>query len=212
MVNTFITMVNRIATELRRSNMTAEIKNAINDAISREANQRFYFNEVRGEFDAGFSFSTVSGTEYYDDMGFVEVDAMYYYIGQTRYNVLPWNKLQADRVARGGPVVTSQPVLFSRAAEKFRIWPKPNVVLTLYVDGFGKLLPTPLVNDADTNTWMTDGELLIRASAKAILLKDVIRDYGEATAVEAIASDYRDSLLGQTSLVQSTETMKPTQW
>lgn len=212
MTNTFITMVNRIATELRRSNLTAEIKNAINDAIWSESNQRFYFNEVRGEADTTFSFATVAGTEFYPDLGFVEVDAMYYYIGQTRYNILPWSKLEADRIARGGPIVTSQPVLYSRSAGKFRIFPKPNVVVTIYVDGFGSLVPTPLVNDNDTNAWMNEAEPLIRAVAKSILLKDVIRDYGEATATDAIAADYRTSLLGQTTLVQGTGEMRPTQW
>lgn len=208
---TFIETVNRIATELSRSNITSAIKNAVNDAIAREANQRFYFNEVRGLAD-NFKFDTVDGTEDYDDLGFVEVDAMYYYIGQTRYNILPWSKLRADAVARGGPVVTGQPVLFSRTAQKFRIWPKPNTVRTIYVDGYGKLLPTPLVNDTDTNAWLHEGELLIRAAAKAIVYKDTIRDFGEAAAYEAIADDYRSSLLDQTTIATSTGTMVPTQW
>jgi hypothetical protein len=210
-VSDFITMVNRIAAELRRSNMTAEIKSAINDAINREASLRFFFNEVRGESD-GYSFPTVVGQEYYPDLGFVEVDAMYYYIGQSRYDITPWNDLEANRVARGGPILTSQPEMFSRAAQKFRIYPIPNQIITIYVDGYGRLTPTPLVADNDTNAWMTDAELLTRARAKAILLKDVIRDYGEATVLESIAADYRTSFMDQTTLNNSTSTMKPTQW
>lgn len=210
-MTTFITMVNRIATELRRSNMTAEIKNAINDAINREAGQRFYFNEVIGEVD-GYSFATVGGTEYYPDMGFVEVDAMYFYIGQTRYNLCPWSNRAADRMAQGGPITNAQPDMYSRSAGKFRIYPKPSAVRTIYVDGYGRLTPTPLVADADTNNWMTEGEQLIRACAKAILLKEVIRDFGEATALEAIAADYRRDLIDQTTLNNSVGTMSPTQW
>lgn len=207
----FITMVNRIAAELRRSNMTSDIKNAINDAITREAGERFYFNEVRGEAD-GYSITTVGGTEYYGDLGFTEVDAMYYYIGQTRYNILPWNNLEANRIARGGPITTSQPVLYSRVAKKFRIWPKPTGVITIYVDGYGALTPSPLNLDADTNNWMTDGETLIRACAKAIILKDVIRDYAEAAVYEAIADDYRQDFMDTSTRTSATDQLTATQW
>jgi hypothetical protein len=204
----FITMVNRIAVELRRSNMMTEIKNAINDAIAEEGKARLYLNEMRG-----ITFDTVAGQEYYPDMGVVEMDDMYYYLGSgSRYTLEPRSQLVANRQAEGSAASGGQPTDYARYGEELRIYPIPSVVTTIYMDGFGKLTPWPLVADNDTNAWMTTGERLIRASAKAVILKDVIRDFGEAGTYDAIAADFRESLAHETTLRSTSSTFKSTQW
>lgn len=206
MAGTFIDMVSRIATELRRSNMTTEIKFAINDAIAEAAKARFYFNEMRG-----VTFNTVIGQEYYSDQGLVEIDTLYYVQGGTRYNLYPENNLEADMRADGNQV-SGQLTSYSRQGQSLRLYPLPTAILPIYADGYGKLAPWPLTADADANEWMVSGERLVRAKAKAILLKDVLRDYGEATALEAIAGDYEATLAGETNQRFSTGTLRPTQW
>lgn len=202
----FITMVTRITTELRRSNMTTEAKNAVNDAITLASEDRFYFNEMRG-----LVFSTVIGQEYYDDMGFVEIDAMYYTQGGARYNMYLDGNLQADERADGN-VTSGQPQSFSRQGTDFRIYPVPTDIYAISVDGYGKLAPNPLVSDTDTNNWLADGEMYIRALAKSIMLKDVIKDYGEATVLETIAMDHKQTLLDKTNSRISTGRLQPTQF
>lgn len=206
MAGTFKDMVDRVAAELRRSNMTTEIKSAINDAISEAAKTRFYFNEMRG-----ITFNTVIGQEFYADQGLVEIDSLYYKQGGTRYNMYLENNLEANCRADGNQV-SGQLTSYARTGEELRFYPLPNVVVAVYADGYGKLSPYPLVNDGDTNAWMTTGERLIRARAKAILMKEVIRDYGEATALEAIASDIENQLVGETALRIGTGSVRPTQW
>lgn len=206
MAGTFIDMVNRVAAELRRSNMTTEIKAAINDAISEAAKTRFYFNEMRA-----ITFNTVIGQEYYPDLGLVEVDTFYYTQGGTRYNLWMDNNLDANERADGNQV-SGQLSNFSRRGEEFRLYPLPSAIVPIFIEGYGKLTPYPLVNDADTNAWMTTGERLIRAKAKAILLKEVVRDYGEATVLEAIATDIQTLLEGETALRIGTGSVRPTQW
>jgi hypothetical protein len=169
------------------------------------AQERFYFNEMHT------SVPTVAGTEYYPDLGLVEIDAAWYLQGGSRSNVNIINELDADVLASGNP--SNGPLLeISRYGGQLRFYPIPSSIFTVYLDGFGKLAPSPLVGDADTNAWLTEGELYIRALAKRNILRDVIRDYGEARVLEAISEDYKSQLIQATTLKSSTGTLRSTQF
>lgn len=202
----FSVMYNRVVTELRRSNLVAEAKQAINDAIREAAKDRFYLNEVRG-----LNFPTVIGQEYYSDQGLVEIDALYYLQGTTRYNIYSRNNIDADTYVEGNNP-NGLPLSYSRQGMSIRLEPIPNAVVTVYADGYGKLTPYPLVNDIDTNNWMTEGEAYIRALAKRNLLRDVVQNYGAARAMEAIAMDEKDLLEQQTSEQFATGCLTPTRF
>jgi hypothetical protein len=205
MAGTFIDMVNRITTELRRSNLADAIKNGINDAIDEAAETRFYFNEMHA------SFPTVIGQEYYDDLGLVELDAAWYLNGTQQMPVDVINQFDANMFFGLGPSAGSLQ-LIARYGGKFRLYPIPNSVYTVYVDGFGKLAPSPLVADADTNAWMTEAEQFIRALAKRNVYRDVIRDYGEARIYEGVASDYQTLLVEKTTLKSGVDTLRSTEF
>lgn len=205
-MTTFAIMTARIASELRRSNLDAEIKAAINDAIFEAGKTRFYFNEQKG-----VTFNTVIGTEYYSDLNMVDIDAAYYLIGSTRYNLYPWSQLQADRAAEGN-VINGQLQNYARYGQQIRLYPLPSAVTAIYLDGFGRLTPYPLVADGDTNAWMTEGEKYIRALAKSYLLRDVIRDMSEAAIYEALAEDRKLDLIEQNAPRQGTGILRPTQF
>lgn len=205
----FITMVNRIAAELRRSNISAEIRAAVNDAISEEARTPYYFNELAGPTAA--TFSTVIGQEYYPDLNFVHVESMYFLLGPTRFEIHPWGKRAADANATGGPT-SGLPEFFSREAERFRIWPLPSVVTTIFVEGHGRLSPWPMTANEDTNAWMTTAERLIRNRAKSILCYDVIRDSKEGDYYAALAATESARLIVETSKRVSTDSVEPTSW
>lgn len=205
----FITMVNRIAGELRRSNIVDAIKNGVNDAIAEAAKNRFYFNEMHESFD------TVPGQEYYPDLGLVELDDVWYYQnnipGGQKERIYEESQLTANDY-RIGNATAGQLDTYSRYGGQIRIQPVPSTIVTIYVDGYGKLLPNPLAGDNDTNAWLTEGELYIRALAKRNVLRDVIRDYGEATTLEAIAEDYKDQLIADTNLRSATGSIRSTQF
>lgn len=205
----FITMVNRIAAELRRSNLATEIKAAINDAIDEAAKTRFYFNEMH------LSFVTVPGTEYYPDLGLVEIDDAWYYQNNVpngqKERLYVVNQIDANN-ERIGNAMGGQMDWISRYGGQLRIRPVPTVAWTVYVDGYGKLTPSPLVADDDTNAWMVDGEKYIRALAKRNLLRDVVRDYAEAGTLEKIAESYKQDLEEETSLKSSTGVIRSTQF
>jgi len=206
MAGTFIDMVTRVVTELRRSNLVDDAKNAINDAIAEGAKTRFYFNEMH------LSFPTVIGQEYYSDLGLVELDAAWYLNGTQQMPVEAVNQFDANNYfgTTGGSGGSLEQV--ARYGGQFRIYPIPSTVYTIFVDGFGKLTPNPLVNDADTNAWLTEGEQYIRALAKRNLLRDIIRDYGEARVVEAVSDDYKSQLIETTTLKSDASTLRSTQF
>jgi hypothetical protein len=202
-VSTFLEMVTRIASDLKRTNIAIDIKNAINDAIAEGAKERFYFNEMHT------SFPTVASTEYYPDLGLVEIDAAWFLTGGSRYNLDILNQLTANDLSSGN-VTSGQLQELSRYGGQLRLYPIPSSVLTVYLDGYGKLTPSPLVADGDTNAWLTEGELYIRALAKRNVLRDVIRDYGEARVLEGIAEDYKAQLIQDTTLRSQTGTIQST--
>lgn len=206
-MSTFLEMVTKIAADLRRSNIATEIKAAINDAIAEAAKTRFYFNEMIDQ-----TFVTVNGTEYYDDLGLVEIDAAWFLQGTSRYNLSIESQLTEDDLASGNPQTSGQLQELSRYGKKLRLYPIPNGVITVHLNGFGKLIPNPLVNDGDTNAWLTEGELYIRALAKRNVFRDVVRDYGEAKVLESIAEDYKQMLVEDTTLRSSTGKLRSTRF
>lgn len=195
----FLTMANRITRELRRSNLLDSAKDSINDAIKEAEKTRFWFNETEAR-----TFVTVANQALYPQVGFTEIDDMYILepSGYRRYIMLIDQGSMESYL--DGTQQTGMPDLYHIRGETIRLYPVPSQVWTIAVDGYGSLLPSPLVADTDTNAWMTHGERYIRALAKSILLKDVVRDFGEATTYEAIAEDYRKNLLDDTTLRIST--------
>lgn len=202
---TLLQTATRIATELRRSNLLSEAKISIVDAIDEASKTRFYFNEMR------ISFDTIAGEEYYDDLGLVELDAVYYMQGSARYNVEVINQIEMDDLASGS-VSGGQLQSISRYQGRLRLYPIPSVIYTLNVDGYGRLLPDPLADDADTNEWLGAGENYIRALAKRNLTRDVVRDFGEARVWESVAEDYKQQLSEATATKMSTGNIRSTQF
>lgn len=206
MAATFLDTATRIVTDLRRGNLLEDAKTAINEAIDEAAKTRFYFNEMH------VTFVTVPGTEYYPDQGLVELDAVWYTdVGTTKYGVdvdnqLDMNDLSVGNVA-GGALQT-----ISRYGGQLRLYPIPSTVVTIHVDGFGRLTPYPLVADADTNAWLDDGLLYIRALAKRNVVRDIVRDYGEARVIEAVSEDYKQQLLEETAQKSATGRIRSTQF
>lgn len=203
---TFLETATRIVTDLRRGNLLEDAKTAINEAIEEAAKERFYFNEMHT------SFVTVPGTEYYSDLGLVELDAVWYTdAGGVRYGAdidsqLDTNDLSVGTVA-GGALQS-----ISRYGGQLRLYPIPSTIFTVYLDGYGKLAPSPLAADADTNAWLTEGLQYIRSLAKRNVLRDIVRDYGEARVVEGIAEDYKNQLLEKTTLKSTVGRIRSTQF
>lgn len=212
---TFLSETLRIAKELRRSNITDDIKNAINDAIVEADGDRYFFNEVRGA-----TFLTVPNTEMYVDMSLSEIDTMYlmYNSGpggtpnvNARLQIYPVNNQVMNEWTSSGAVIIGPPRRYSRTVMNIRLYPIPDQTYTITVDGYRGV--TPLVNDDDSNNWLTQGELYIRALAKRNVLRDIIKDFKEAAVYDAMAETYKTDLIDRTTMrFEGNDELVGTQW
>jgi len=195
-MTTYLIMQQRIADELVRDDLTGQIQKAINSAIQTWEAIRFAFNERR------YLIQTVAGQEYYDliDPTLLLYDESAVGTGETileldhdptvtvnnsYYPLAPRTQGWFNRNAAMAGQYTGQPDSYGIFNKQLRIFPVPNAVYDINLEGLARLSPNPLSADADTNAWMTDGEALIRHHAKFLLYRDILRDAdGRAAAAE----------------------------
>ena len=178
---TYGDMQARIADELARTDLAAEIQNEIQTAISYYENERFWFNEGQ------WTFNTVNAQELYALP--VQFVADFDVVGQWGtwwYRLVPLTQEYVDQID-ALKIVSDLPRAFALFQEQIRIFPPPypNVIIT--INGITKL--PALVNPTDTNAWMTSAEELIRTRAVANIYSRYIRD----TAQYQVMMQYLES-------------------
>lgn len=187
------------------------IQLAILDAISFWDNERFYFNEYR---TAG-AFSTVAGQEFYtasdwaDIATILHIDKISVLISGNRYRMVPRTAQYMEDISMNASW-RGQPVDYSYYNYQLRLYPIPDNAYPLNVLGTKEF--TVLTNANDTNVWTTDGEGLIRATAKQFLYRDTILDDNKASSMEKSANDQFSSLKGETLKKIASLKFQPTQF
>ncbi len=144
-----------------------EIKDAINFAIQDHESERFTFNEGESQFSTvalqgDYDLTTLAPEALtFDNVQYLFADHLYR-LEQQSYE---WYvEALVNQTAQTGP--SNYYAIFDR---KMYLYPQPDSVTTVTISGVKRLLPSPLVNDSDTNAWMNQGRQLIRAKAKADL-------------------------------------------
>ena len=183
-MTTYADMYNRIGDEIQDpAALLPQIQRAIQDAIALYEPNRFYFNQTVG------TFPTTAGREYYGAADFadipllIEIDSLIGTISGSDYPLQAEDFRQMDRVQTGawfGP-----PRAFAYYNQELRLFPIPDAVYPLTMAYHHRL--SPLVNGTDTNAWMTDGEMLIRQTAKGILALDVLQESNIAQGAQILA-------------------------
>jgi hypothetical protein len=195
-MSNFLTMIQRIADEVDDGGIDTQIRRAIDDAIRHHGRRRFYFNQKT------FTFTTVAAQEDYtvtdaaDIESFLRVQTQYLTSGGIRYPITV-AAFETIHDAQNGSV-TGRPTNWAFFAQKFRLYPIPDGAYEVTVAGHCKL--ATLVNDTDTNAWMTEAEELIRESAKRRLYMTVIKEPLDAQASEALESIALSGLMEETKL------------
>lgn len=195
MSGTYGDLQTRIADELARSDLTAQIRLAIQSAIRHHERERFYFNE------AVATFATVPGQAWYGaaDLAvipdIVEIDSLRLTAGASVYT-LTRRTLDAIEDADAAPAVQADPTDYIYYRQQLRLWPTPaqaRLVTLAYVQRLAALSA-----DGDTNAWTGEADELIRARAKADLYANVIRDLQEAAPMRALEAEALARLRGET--------------
>ena len=198
----FSDMQTAIAGELARSDLTTEIQREINNAITFYGNKAFWFNEA-----SMTPLTTVQGQRYYPlPANFASVLDVLSTLGNYTYRLKPRTEQYLDQVDWGNDFWSGYPTDYSFWNGQIRLFPPPQGGLPVTVKGTAILSPQPLVNDADSNAWLTSAEELIRTRAVRQLYGRYIRDpeqYALYTQLEKEAlSNLQEKNIGQTGLNQ----------
>lgn len=165
----------RIASELRRSNITTQIASAIETAIEAYRHERFWFNETRE-----ISFNTVDQQWQYDssdsaDLGNVlRWDYVLAQIGDNYYTLMPMSPGEIE-LLNGDGDFEGQPLNWAFYGGQLLFYPIPNDAFPIRIGGL-IAKASPATDDEANNVWMTYAEKLIRCRAKYELYQHVLMD------------------------------------
>ena len=188
--NTYGQLQAKIADEILGSPTTAQIQEAIQDAIAEYERRSFDFNRIKsfgGSTGSLSELTTQSGMEFYSSVNlpvlvnFPHISKIQVLAFSNRYSLnnrttswiddqsvsISWQGLPTDWAWDGGAL---------------RIYPVPDGEYPLIIDATIRF--APLVNDSDYNPWTNRAEALIRQEAKRLLFVNIIRDAAQAQAME----------------------------
>lgn len=172
MAESLTTLKARIASELHRDDLTDEIDDAINTAISYYRSHRFEFNEKQTAFNTVASQEAYTVATIPSDIG--QLDTVRITVSGNRYLLEPTSlaRLQELSVTT---TTTGAPSRYAFYAQQLYLNPIPDAIYSVLVS-YQQRKAAPS-SDADTSTvWTNEAEALIRACAKKLLCRDVIYD------------------------------------
>lgn len=182
----------RIADDLFRQDMTAQIASRINSAISFYADTRFWFNQrtVMGQ--------TVVGSQYVPiPPGLETLDTVMINAGGSNEYELIYRSRETIERWYGTTTFNGQPTDFTwdDATGQFRLWGNPNAIYPL---AFVGIFDEPaLVSPTDANVWTTDFNAvdLIAARVCYLVNRDVIKDVTSAGIYKAAETEARQNCI-----------------
>lgn len=179
------TMQSRIATELERSDLTSEIQDAIQSAISHYERETFWFNEARATANTTATENYIAlPSDYMNDLDMVLLD------GSIVYDM----KRRAFEYIENIDInsYSGRPFDWAIFDNQIRLYPTPDAAYTLRISYTQSL--SALSASGDTNAWMTDGEALIRSRAKADIECHVLFDDNAKAEMRGLALNGKDQL------------------
>lgn len=205
-MGTLADLKSRIALELARTDLSAQIGNAVVDAIKYYSRERFWFNQSRN-----IIFSTAPGQQAYgkdDDPvipRLIKIDQVF--MLPSRYPLDRYSPVDFEMVSSGS--AQGRPTAFTYTDEQILLYPVPADVYSLRLYAHYRL--PDLVDDAE-NAWTTDAEELIRTHAKQLLYIDPLEDDAAAARMGVKIPALLSGLRSETSARMGTGRIRPTQF
>lgn len=192
-------MVDRISTELQRTDIENEINLAISQAISYYQRVTFY------QSDAQISIPTVAHQVSYTlPSDFAWARDVWAIVNTTRYELNPrsYEYLETEFANTQNPVEGS-PVDYAIFSGSIYLWPIPDSsTYTTQISYVSKVaIPS---TPTTSNFWTTDAEAVIRNRAKAILFDEVLNQPDMAARFYAKAVDEDGQLRVETAMKKFT--------
>lgn len=206
-MSTFGTMIDRVTNELKRSDLTAEARLAIKSAIQYYEDEEEYFTETQT------AINTAAGSAYYSlPTNFESMISLTLTTSNYTYPLIQRTFQWIDD-HQTNDNFQGRPTEYAIFNEQIRIYPIPNQTDQLnfsFNTSFADLSAT-----TDTNSWMTEGEELIRLRAKVDLLQNVIQGpeaMSYAGQLAAREMDVAGRLKNKTTARRTTNKIRPTQF
>jgi hypothetical protein len=188
--NTYAQMQARVNNEVLGLITTADIQNAIQDAIAEYERESFWFNDMRtfgAVTGSSSNLATVQGKEFYS---FQDLPVLVNMPHIRDILVLAFNN-RYPLVERTQQWIDDQslsttwqglPTDWCWVGNSLRLYPVPNGGYPLIITGTIRF--PALVNNSDYNVWTNRAEWLIRSEAKRLLFTNLTRDADQARAME----------------------------
>lgn len=170
-MSTLTIMKARIASELRRSNLSTQIAAAISTAIVA------YETEFGAKMQSrSLTVTTVAGTERYTSglSSLLRIDWVKGQVGDHVFSLDFMSQEEMESASTNG-TSTGQPGHWTWFAESLQLYPVPDAVYTVRIGGL-VAVAEPTTDSEASNAWMTVYERLIRCRAKWELATHVLRD------------------------------------
>lgn len=187
-MTTLAIMKARIASDLRRDDLTSDIADYITEAIGDFQHKRFYFNETRA-----YTFNTVNGTQRYTVSEFpnvvniLKIDGVYITVGGNKYNLFPWQPIELERMTVNTGT-TGQTTHYAFYDNSIWLYPIPTDAWAVTIL-CQKKIAAPADDNEASNIWMTDAARMIRCQAKGHLYAHVIQEMDKAQIQYGLAKD-----------------------
>ena len=192
-MTTLAIMKARIASELRRSDLTTQIADAINTAIGAYEHERWYVNETREN-----TFTTVAEQPNYgvSDAAFIgvlsKIDYIFLTVGNQPFELLP-ETMKFIEDSGTNNTFLGQPGWYAFYDEQIWLYPVPNDPWTVRVGGV--IEQAAPVSDAEIgNFWMIKGERLTRSRAKYEIQLHVLKNAQAAMEMATAVTEAYDQL------------------
>ena len=209
---TYVDMQNRIAREIHRSDLTADIKTHILSAITFYSSMRTNGNEKMFP-----TVTTIKGTKYYSTTttapgtlpsDIIEIDSITTTVNTRIYQLTQASFSDLEKIDVGNTTLSGYPRLWAWYAGQLRLYPTPNGAYALSISGQSVL--TALVADGDSNFWTNDGEILIRQHAKKTIAMDLTYDNEMASRCAALEKEALVNIKAETNQLISSGRLRST--
>jgi hypothetical protein len=179
---------------------SSQVQNAILGAIRFCEREQYYFNETRD-----VTFDTVAGQQWYDGTANSNIPTLGRIVEaylelpsgerRTMRRVTPEEvELLSDNSASRG-----EPYCWTYFGQRLRIYPIPSdTVYTIRLQ-LGPYRLAKISDTSDSNAWVVEAFDMIKARAKYILQKDILKDAALATEALNDYNDQHDALKAETS-------------
>lgn len=210
-MTTLAVMKARIASDLRRDDLTSDIADYIPDAIADFQQKRLFFNETRA-----FAFNTESAKQRYTEVEFpnvaniIKIDSAYVTIGGSKFRLWPRQPVLIEQATTNANS-SGQSTHYAFYDRSLWLYPIPNDIWAVNLLAVAKAA-APASDGETNNPWMTDCARLIRSQTIGHLYAYIIKDKDKASSFYTLAQDALTRLEDKTADMTKTGDYLVEEW